>query len=81
MRTIEFKGHTFDYKGKLIKSYVWQKRATSGVLNQMFWAFEQLFDGRDEEYAELLGGETEDIQELLVTIINKAAEESQEAKN
>lgn len=56
MRTIEFQGHEIAYDERCLKSYKWQKAMNSGDPARSTRAVEQLFAGRDEEYADLISG-------------------------
>ena len=77
MRTIEFKGHTFEYNEGCTLSYTWQKGVTSGNPQRVFKCFEDLFCGKDEEYSELLGGSIDDMAALALACV----EDLQQAKN
>jgi len=54
MRTIKFEDKEFEYDERCIMSYKWQKAANCGDPSRSTRAVEQLFAGRDEEYAEAL---------------------------
>lgn len=54
MRTIEFEGIKAEYDERCIMSYKWQKAVNSGDSARSTRAIEQLFAGRDEEYADAL---------------------------
>lgn len=54
MRTIEFEGIKAEYDERCIMSYKWQKAVNSGDPARSTRAIEQLFAGRDEEYADAL---------------------------
>ena len=69
MRTIEFRGMTFEYDDRCTKSYKWQKKALSGDSGRALVAIEDLFAGRDEEYAEMLGDDAEAMQELIAAVV------------
>lgn len=56
MRTIEFQGIEITYDERCMKSYKWQKAMNSGDSTRSTKALEQLFAGRDEEYADALCG-------------------------
>ena len=69
MRTIEFQGHEIAYDERCLKSYKWQKKALSGDSGRALVAIEDLFAGRDEEYAEMLGDDAEAMQELIAAVV------------
>lgn len=77
MRTIEFRGIEFEYDDHCTKSYKWQKKALSGDMGRALTAIEDLFAGRDEEYAEKLGDDAEAMQELIASVVA----DTNEAKN
>lgn len=54
MRTIEFEGIKAEYDERCIMSYKWQKAVNGGDPARSTRAIEQLFAGRDEEYADAL---------------------------
>lgn len=56
MRTIEFEGIEVTYDERVTRSWKWQKAAASGDTARILHAMEQLFCGRDEEYADALCG-------------------------
>lgn len=64
MRTIEYKGHEFEYDERVTKSWKWQKAVASGDTARSVAAIERLFCGRDEEYADVLSGLDQDSDEL-----------------
>ena len=67
MRTIEYEGMEFEYDERCILSFKWQKAMNSndGAKNNL--AIEQLFAGRDEEYADMLceNGDPEQLDTAL----------------
>lgn len=81
MKTIEYKGHEFDYDERVTKSWKWQKAVASGDPARSTKAIERLFCGRDEEYADVLSGidpesdeldaSMEEMAELLAAIMEK----------
>ena len=84
MATIEFKGEEYEYNDKLLgdapEAYGFQKRLAKfgkGDVMEMYEVFEQLFDGKDEEYALRVGG-ISGLGELFAAIINA---QDGEAKN
>lgn len=80
LKKIEFEGHEFEYDPKQAISYRNAKRiarATSDI-EGLFAAFESVFAGKDEEYAELLGDDFEKMGQLITEAMNA---ESGAAKN
>lgn len=51
MREIEFNGVTVAYDERCVKSYRWQKAASSGDVGRTMGAMERLLFGKDEYYA------------------------------
>lgn len=69
MRTIEFKGVKVGYDEKCVKSWKWQKAVASGDQSRAITAIEQLLCGRDEEYAEQLDDDADDMGALLQAVL------------
>lgn len=78
MRAIEHKGMSFEYDERCIVSYKWQKAMNSQDPGRTTRALEQLFCGRDEEYADMLCGNDDhddldtsmgDMTELLSAVL------------
>lgn len=78
MATITFEGHKFTYDEKALTKYSVMKAMTSFQSNPegFFWALEQIFKGKDAEYAALLDDSTEKITELLAAIMEKVGEQA-----
>ena len=64
MRTIEFKGHEFDYDETVTKSWKWQKAVASGDVARSVGAIDRLLCGRSDEYADVLSGHDPGSDEL-----------------
>lgn len=84
MATIKYNGEEFEYNDKLLggspEAYAFQKRlakSSTGNPIYMYEVYERLFDGRDEEYAEKLGG-IEGLSNLFVAVMEG---QDGEAKN
>lgn len=56
MRTIEFKGHEFEYDETCTKSWKWQRAVASGDVARSVGAIDRLLCGRSDEYADVLSG-------------------------
>ena len=76
--TFEFEGKKFECVPAAVKNYKVQKAMANGEKNPlgMYNAIELVFNGRDEEYADMLGGTIDKLSELYV-----AAVEAVGAKN
>lgn len=77
MRKIKFRGMEFEYNERCTKSYKWQKKVASGDTSRGIAAIEELFDGRDEEYADMMGDDADAMQDLIAAVVA----DSNEAKN
>lgn len=69
MRSIEFRGKTFEYDETRTKSYKWQKKLAAGGQEGAMSALEDLLCGRDEEYADMLDDDAEAMQELVAAMV------------
>lgn len=80
LKKLEFGGHEFEYDPKQAMSYRNVKRIARAKddIAGFFAAFEQVFAGKDEEYAELLGDDFEKMGMLITEAMNA---ESGAAKN
>ena len=80
MRTIKFDGQEFEYDETALKDYGVQKGLALGMDNvpRFFRAVEKVFAGKDEEYAEKLGG---DLTQLTKAVFEDAAASEVEVKN
>lgn len=76
---IEYKGHTFEYAPESLKSYKVMKALTNAQKEpaRLFDALDIIFDGKADEYAEILGDDLEE----MVSLVNAIAESSTQAKN
>lgn len=79
-KTIEFEGQKFEYDEKALADYKTIKRIARGAVDPagFFDAFETVFVGRDEEYADMLDGSIEKMG-LLLNAVQEA--EGATAKN
>lgn len=70
MKAIEFEGNTFEYDEVALKDYKNVKRISKAErdLGGFFTALEEIFVGKDEDYAELLGNDFDKIGELMQAI-------------
>ena len=73
MRKIKFRGMEFEYNERCTKSYKWQKLASRGDMG----AIERLFNGHDEDVADLFEDDADAMAELVTAI----TQEMKEAKN
>ena len=64
MRTIEYKGHEFEYDETVTKSWKWQKAVASGDISRSVSAIDRLLCGRSDEYADILSGNDAGSDEL-----------------
>ena len=73
-----FEGKTFECVPAMVKNYKVQKAMANGESNPvgMYKAIELVFNGKDEEYADMLGGTIDKLSELYI-----AAVEAVGAKN
>lgn len=76
--SFEYNGQTFECDEKACQSYVNTKRITEMEKDPIaaFDALEEIFAGKDEEYAEMLGGAASELFALYL-----AAAEAVGAKN
>ena len=86
LREIEFDGIKVQYDERCILSWKWQKAINSGIPARSVKAVEQLFAGRDEEYAEALSTsedpELDDAAEKMSELIAAVTEDmGRKAKN
>lgn len=79
MSTIEHKGTTVEYDPSVLTKWRWQRAVASGDMTRTFAAFDELLCGKSDEVAEQLGGEMEDMQDLILAIM--AESKDQQAKN
>lgn len=73
---VEFNGEEYEYDSAAVKSYKVLKkiaRAQSDI-GGFFDAFELVFAGRDEEYADKLGNDFEQLGQLLSAAVNNESE-------
>jgi len=82
---VEFEGKTFDVDTDAFKSYTVAKWiALAGErADCAFKAFEAIFSGRDEEYADMLGNDVDKMGELLnaALIAVAASKDGETVKN
>ena len=64
MKTIEHKGHEFEYDETVTKSWKWQKAVASGDIARSVGAIDRLLCGRSDEYADILSGNEPGTDEL-----------------
>lgn len=79
-KTVKFEGGEFEYDPRMALDYKNLKRIARAAtdIEGLFVAFESIFEGRDEEYAEALGGSIDKMAGLLAAV---QAAEGQDAKN
>ena len=79
LKKLEFEGAEFEYDADAVKSYKVIKKIARAQkdLVGFFDAFELVFAGNDEEYADKLGDNFEKIGELISAAVNA----ENEAKN
>jgi hypothetical protein len=72
----EFEGATYQVDADAFKDYRVAKWIALSAENPAcaFKAFERIFDGRDEEYADALGGDAEKMGELMQSALIHVAE-------
>ena len=69
MKTIEFRGHEFEYDEKVPKSWKFQRAlAKMPEQEQVFFAADAVLLGRADEVAEALGDDIDAMGELLTAI-------------
>lgn len=79
MAKIEFEGTKFEYDASALRKYTVLKALSgSGAPQDMFTAFDKVFKGKADDYAEKLDDSLEKMAELLNAIVEK---EGGEAKN
>ena len=80
LKKVDFEGNTFEYDPKEAMSYRHIKKIARAQKDMagFFDAFEAIFAGKDEEYAELLGNDFEKIGALLTAAVSN---EGDAAKN
>lgn len=80
LRKVTYEGAEFEYDPKEAKSYRNIKRIARAKddMGGFFDAFEAIFAGRDEEYAEILGNDFEKIGGLVSAVVEN---EGNSAKN
>lgn len=73
-KTIEFEGHEFEYDVAEAKDYRNLKRVMKAATNPsgLFDAMEKIFAGKDEEYAEVLGGDFEKLGQLAGKVFEES---------
>lgn len=74
IKTIEFEGHVFEYDDAEAKDYRNLKRVMKSATNPsgLFDAMERIFAGKDEEYAEMLGGNLEKLGQLAGKVFEES---------
>lgn len=70
-----FKGQTFECVPKMVKNYRVQKAIANGENNPIGYynALSLMFDGKDEEYSDMLGGDMADLMELYTAAVEAVA--------
>lgn len=79
MKTIEHKGVIVEYDETVLKRWRWQRKVASGDMAKTFDAFDELLLGNSDDVADELGGDIDDMQELILAIM--ADNKDQQAKN
>ena len=72
MRTFDYDGHEIIYDESVLKDYRTQKVMARGDVAGFFDVLEKLFCGRDEEYADLVGGTAESMAPLIQACMEDA---------
>ena len=77
MATITFEGMEFEYDENSVRKYSVLKAMSNYQENpaSVFKAFEIVFAGHDEEYAELLDDSIDKMSELFGAVMEQAGEE------
>lgn len=80
LKKISFEGQEFEYDPAEAKSYKNLKRIARGStdIGEFFGAFEDIFAGKDVEYAEMLDNDFEKLGELVSAVVEA---EGSTAKN
>ena len=83
MASVEYNGSEYEYDETALTNYKVAKCLSRAGENPSlaFYAFEKIFNGHDEEYAEQLGGDQAEFGELVKAVIQDAARRSEQAKN
>lgn len=71
----EFKGKTFECVPKMVRNYRLQKAIANGENNPVGYynALSAMFNGKDEEYADELGGDMAELMELYAAAVEIVA--------
>ena len=71
----EYKGMTFECVPKIVRNYKIQKTIANGENNPVGYynALSAMFNGKDEEYAEMLGGDMAAFMELYTAAVEAVA--------
>lgn len=71
----EYKGMTFECVPKMVRNYKIQKAIANGENNPVGYynALSAMFNGKDEEYAEKLGGDMASFMELYTAAVEAVA--------
>lgn len=67
MKKFTFEGNEYEYNPDAFKNYAVLKKLANAEkdISGAFYAFNAIFAGKDEEYAEMLGGDIEKLGELV----------------